>query len=143
MHYINSNYQDIHDWIDFTQIKSTSDSKAMISGDAIQLQIAIINLCKNSIEALKESKTTYPQIKISLKEVDHSWIVEIEDNGEGLSREITSQTLLNSSKPEGTGLGLFIVQSAMESHNGNLSLRRSSSGGVIAQLSIPKALQYS
>lgn len=143
IHYINSNYQDIYGWIDFTQIKSTNNSKAMISGDAIQLQIAIINLCKNSIEALKESRTLYPQIKISLKEVDNSWIVEIEDNGEGLSPEITSQTLFNSSKPEGTGLGLFIVQSAMESHNGNFSLRRSSSGGVIAQLSIPKALQYS
>jgi signal transduction histidine kinase len=122
---------------------SAGGPKAMINGDAIQLQIAIINLCKNSIEALKESKTLYPQIKISLQEDDNAWIIEIEDNGDGLSPEITFQTLLNSSKPDGSGLGLFIVQSAMESHNGNLSLRSSSSGGVIAQLSIPKSPQSS
>ena len=143
IHYINSNYQDIHGWIDSSQVMSAGGPKAMINGDAIQLQIAIINLCKNSIEALKESKTLYPQIKISLKEDNNAWMIEIEDNGDGLSPEITFQTLLNSSKPDGTGLGLFIVQSAMESHNGILSLRRSTSGGVNAQLSIPKVLQYS
>jgi C4-dicarboxylate-specific signal transduction histidine kinase len=143
IHYINSNYQDSHGWIDSSQVMSAGSSKAMISGDAIQLQIAIINICKNSIEALKESKTLYPQIKISLKEDNNAWMIEIEDNGDGLSPEITFQTLLNSSKPDGSGLGLFIVQSAMESHNGNLSLRSSSSGGVIAQLSIPKSPQSS
>jgi len=45
--------------------------------------------------------------------------------------------LLNSSKASGSGLGLFIVRSAMESHNGELKLGISPSGGTRAVLVLP------
>jgi signal transduction histidine kinase len=51
---------------------------------------------------------------------------------------MSEESLMKSSKPDGTGLGLFIVRMAMESHNGHLSLLNGSRGGLLAQLNLPK-----
>lgn len=138
VHYINSNTQGIEDWIDYTPNISIHDSQAIVNGDAVQLQIALINICKNSIEALRASSTPYPQITIKLRENSDCWIIEIKDNGSGISQELNYQVPLESSKPKGTGLGLFIAQMTMESHKGQLSLQNSSGGGLVVQLSLPK-----
>ena len=142
VNYINSNHQGIEDWIAYTPNSSTRDSQAIVNGDAIQLQIALINICKNSIEALRASNTPYPEITIKLRENSDCWIIEIKDNGSGISQQINYQAPLESSKSKGTGLGLFIAQMTMESHKGQLSLQNSSSGGLVVQLSLPKQVEH-
>ena len=139
LYYINSNNLDIHNWINSQQIDSIVDSSAVINGDAIQLQIAIINILKNSIESVLESDNSDPLILVRLKDNENSWIIEIEDNGGGLLPEMSEESVMKSSKPDGTGLGLFIVRTAMESHNGHLFLQNSPSGGLLAQLTLPKS----
>lgn len=104
----------------------------------MQLQIALINILKNSIESLRKSNNPDPLILVRLKDTREYWSIEIEDNGEGLLPEIIEGSLMKSSKPDGTGLGLFIARSAIESHNGHLSLLKGSSGGLLAQLNLPK-----
>ena len=94
VHYINSNYQGIEDWIAYTPNSSTRDSQAIVNGDAIQLQITLINICKNSIEALRASNTPYPEIIIRLRENSDCWIIEIQDNGSGISQQIDYQAPL-------------------------------------------------
>ena len=138
LRYINSNNPGIHGWINSQQIDSIADSSAVINGDAVQLQIALINILKNSIESLHEAKHPSPSILVRLKESEKFWMIEIEDNGGGLLPEMSEESLMKSSKPDGTGLGLFIVRTAMESHNGHLSLLNGSHGGLLAQLSLPK-----
>jgi C4-dicarboxylate-specific signal transduction histidine kinase len=138
LRYINSNNPGIHGWINSQQIDSIADSSAVINGDAVQLQIALINILKNSIESLHEAKHPSPSILVRLKESEKFWMIEIEDNGGGLLPEMSEESLMKSSKPDGTGLGLFIVRMAMESHNGHLSLLNGSQGGLLAQLSLPK-----
>ena len=136
--YINSNNPDSHTWINSQQIDSIADSSTLINGDAVQLQIALINILKNSIESLQQSNNPDPLILVRLKDIREYWSIEIEDNGEGLLPEIIEESLMKSSKPDGTGLGLFIARSAIESHNGHLSLLKGSSGGLLAQLNLPK-----
>ncbi|WP_115070279.1 ATP-binding protein [Synechococcus sp. UW179B] len=136
--YINSNNPDSHAWINSQQIDSIADSSTLINGDAVQLQIALINILKNSIESLRKSNNPDPLILVRLKDTREYWSIEIEDNGEGLLPEIIEGSLMKSSKPDGTGLGLFIARSAIESHNGHLSLLKGSSGGLLAQLNLPK-----
>ena len=139
LYYINSNNLDIHNWINSQQIDSIVDSSAVINGDAIQLQIAIINILKNSIESVLESDNPDPLILVRLIDNENSWIIEIEDNGGGLLPEMSEESVMKSTKPDGTGLGLFIVRTAMESHNGHLFLQNSPSGGLLAQLTLPKS----
>ncbi len=136
--YINSNNPDSHTWINSQQIDSIADSSTLINGDAVQLQIALINILKNSIESLQQSNNPDPLILVRLKDIREYWSIEIEDNGEGLLPEIIEESLMKSSKPDGTGLGLFIARSAIESHNGHLSLLKGASGGLLAQLNLPK-----
>ena len=136
--YINSNNPDSHTWINSQQIDSIADSSTLINGDAVQLQIALINIFKNSIESLQQSNNPDPLILVRLKDTREYWSIEIEDNGEGLLPEIIEGSLIKSSKPDGTGLGLFIARSAIESHNGHLSLLKGSSGGLLAQLNLLK-----
>ena len=138
LRYIHSNNPGSHGWINSKQIDSIADSSAVITGDAVQLQIALINIFKNSIESLREPQHHAPLILVSLKENDNFWIIEIEDNGGGLLPEMSEESLMKSNKPDGTGLGLFIVRMTMESHNGHLSLLNGSQGGLLAQLSLPK-----
>lgn len=121
-----------------SSMNSIADSSAVINGDTVQLQIALINLFKNSIESLRESNKPNPFILVRLKSNENSWIIKIEDNGGGLLPEMSEESMMKSSKPDGTGLGLFIVRTAMESHNGNLSLLNGSNGGLLAQLTLPK-----
>ncbi|QNJ25003.1 two-component sensor histidine kinase [Synechococcus sp. SYN20] len=140
LRYINSNNPDIYGWINSQQVHSIADSSAMINGDAVQLQIALINILKNSIESLRDSNNPDPLILIRMKDNENFWIIEIEDNGGGLLPEINEELLMETSKPDGTGLGLFIVRTAMESHKGQLSLSKGSIGGLLARLSLPKNL---
>jgi C4-dicarboxylate-specific signal transduction histidine kinase len=136
--YINSNNPDSHTWINSQQIDSIADASTLINGDAVQLQIALINILKNSIESLRKSNNPDPLILVRLKDIREYWSIEIQDNGEGLLPEIIEESLMRSSKPDGTGLGLFIARSAIESHNGHLSLLKGASGGLLAQLNLPK-----
>jgi C4-dicarboxylate-specific signal transduction histidine kinase len=129
--------------IDCTGLRTVSEGEAMIQGDAVQLQLAIINLIKNSLEALEDQKEVSNQsiahlVRVSLQKKDQTWEINVEDNGPGINENMLSEMPLMSSKPEGTGLGLFIVQSAAEGHGGRLTLSRSSLGGLKACISLPK-----
>lgn len=69
--YIESNHSNKH-WIDRRPLQQISDEQAIIQGDAIQLQLALINLFKNAVEALtSEQQITgqgekSPAIRVSL-----------------------------------------------------------------------------
>ena len=48
------------------------------------------------------------------------------------------ESVLESTKPDGFGLGLAIVRSIAEAHGGRLELFRSAAGGLGASLSLPE-----
>lgn len=62
----------------------------------------------------------------------------IEDSGPGYHPPDSDNTLFNTTKPKGTGLGLFIVQTTMENHGGRLEIGRSPLGGAAFQMVFPK-----
>ena len=132
-----------NDWIDDGSLRRWSDGEAVIQGDAIQLQLALINVLNNAFEALEQhqpggERSQVPSISVSLQSHRDHWAIAIDDNGPGLSEEAISDLTLMSSKPDGTGLGLFIVRSAAEGHGGSLVLSSSPLGGLRAVLNLPK-----
>ena len=111
------------------QIKKQMKVKSVALVNRIKLEQVIINLIKNSIDALVESgKPENAQILIGLSksETDHQTFIDILDNGPGL----TSGMKENLFKPfqstkdagSGTGLGLSICQKIIESHRGKIEL---------------------
>ena len=87
-------------------------------------------------ELIGAGKST-KEIAIRLERREQHWAIVVDDNGPGLPDDHTGDMPLYSSKPSGSGLGLFIVRSAMEGHNGALTLGVSPSGGTRAVLLLP------
>ena len=137
--YVASNLKEARGWVSIKQPADLGRQGAWVDGDAVQLQIAVINLLKNAVDALglHPPATVPPQIVISLERQARSWAIVVDDNGPGLPDDHPSQLPLNTTKPSGSGLGLFIVRSAMESHHGELSLGTSPIGGTRAMLILP------
>jgi signal transduction histidine kinase len=107
----------------------------LIEGDRDQLQLVIINLIRNAIEA------TGPGGKIELIARQDRFGVELEvsDDGPGFPADVRDpeSLFLNSSKAEGTGIGLFVVRCAVENHRGSVRLGRSGLGGAAVVLRFP------
>ena len=142
LRYVGSNHRHA-DWIETTLESDLADGQAaVIQGDSVQLQVALINLIKNSLDALAQAgddgRGSPPKVRVSLQEQADCWLIDVDDNGPGLSDTTWAEQPLRTSKPEGSGIGLFLVRSAMESHQGILKLQGSLLGGLQARLSLPK-----
>ena len=122
--------------IDSTALEN-EDSPAWIEGDAVQIQIAIVNLLRNAAEALLEAQTRHPWIGLCLRAEADQWCLEVADNGPGLPQSLLDQLPLQTSKASGSGLGLFVVQTTMENHHGQLDVAVSSEGGALLRLRFP------
>jgi signal transduction histidine kinase/CheY-like chemotaxis protein len=94
----------------------------------IKLEQVVINLIKNSIDAIESANIEGGEITITLSKSDaeHSTFIDIKDNGPGMPSEIKKNLFkpFQSTKDSGhgTGLGLSICTKIIESHRGRLEL---------------------
>lgn len=109
-----------------------------LHGDADQLQIALNNLIRNAIESLETAAQPHPRVVLlGLRRTGGRIELSVEDNGPGLSFARVGDTLFKSTKRNGSGLGLFIVQTTMENHGGELKIGKSKLGGAKIRLVFP------
>lgn len=119
------------------------DQPQWLLGDGAQLKIAVANLIRNAIESCSQSNVPQPRVSLSLlRSVKADGAARLElrvaDNGPGFSDLQLEQLLLASTKPQGSGVGLFVVNTAAQNHNGWLVLGRSADlGGAEVVLSLP------
>jgi len=110
-------------------------------GDSGQIQIAVINVLRNAIEGLSESSQVNPQIKIDLIDSDKTFSIRISDNGPGFPEENLKMTRMSTTKPTGSGIGLYLVNLTMENHSGSLILGTSLKlGGAEVTMTFPKLI---
>jgi len=100
---------------------------------------ALLNLANNSIEA--QSGPTQLRLCFSRQVVDgRAWLcIELADNGPGIDPELLPQVadLFVTTKSQGTGLGLAVVQAVARAHGGRLALQSSPGEGTRARLWLP------
>lgn len=114
---------------------------AVIQADPVQLQMAVINLLRNGIEAAAERPLGQRWLRLSQRLEARELVVEVSDSGPGFAFEPSDDTLLQSTKPGGSGLGLFVVRTALEHHHGRLSIGRCPRlGGARVRMHLPLAL---
>ncbi len=92
-----------------------------ITGDRVQLQQVLMNLMMNSIEAMKDVQGTRELTVKSQPGQDRELLISIRDTGVGLPPQ--ADQIFNSfftTKRDGTGMGLRISRSIVESHGGRL-----------------------
>ncbi len=127
---------------DITVQREGLEASLAVLGDAAQIQIAVVNLLRNAIEALETaapSAANPATIAVRLQSEGDTVVLSVADNGPGFQAPQTALTPLETSKAHGSGLGLFVVQTTMENHRGSLAIGRSSLGGAEVRLIFPAA----
>ncbi len=93
-----------------------------IIGDRVQLQQVVMNLIVNSIEAMREADGARELVIRSERAINEQVLVSVRDTGKGLLPHMIEQVFdaFFTTKPNGTGMGLRISRSIIESHGGRL-----------------------
>ncbi|HUC27944.1 MAG TPA: PAS domain S-box protein [Candidatus Acidoferrum sp.] len=93
-----------------------------VMGDRVQLQQVIMNLIMNSIDAMKDVDGTRELTIKSERAENEQLLVSVSDTGVGLPPQQADQIFnaFFTTKPHGTGMGLRISRSIVESHGGRL-----------------------
>ena len=93
-----------------------------LTADRAQIEMILINLVKNAIEAKPTNRT--PKIEIIVQKNVDAISIKVRDNGQGIVPEAISQVFIPffSTKPEGSGIGLSLSRQIMHMHKGNLTV---------------------
>jgi signal transduction histidine kinase len=110
-------------------------SDAHVMFDELKIRRVIDNLLKNSFEALSCGGV----IKISTLDNGEWASIRVEDNGCGISEEIMRNmfSTFNTSKANGTGLGLSYSKRIVEAHKGLIRIESTSGQGTVVTLTFP------
>ena len=112
----------------------------VVLGDAVQLQMALGNLLRNAIEAVADQPAERREVRVILRRDGDQVLLGVADSGPGFCGDPEADTLMRSSKPGGSGLGLFVVRTTMGNHHGRLRIGRSADlGGAELWMELPLA----
>jgi PAS domain S-box-containing protein len=110
-----------------------------VMADRVQLQQVLMNLMINGIEAMKDADGTRELAIRSQRTENEEVVVSVTDSGVGLPPQQKEQIFnaFFTTKPHGTGMGLRISRSIVESHGGRLWAADNSPRGASFCFSLP------
>jgi two-component system nitrogen regulation sensor histidine kinase NtrY len=102
--------------------------------DYAQIEQALINLIKNAVAAIADKKNGIIQLIAFYNE--EGTIIQIEDNGSGISKDIIEDIFVPfyTTKKNGSGIGLSLSKQIMQNHNGIISVNSTLNNGAIFTL---------
>lgn len=108
----------------------------LISGDRNQLKQVFYNILKNARQAMKDNGV----IRISATADDEFAYLRIADKGEGIAEEDLSKVFIPyyTTKKDGHGLGMMIVERIMRDHGGNIGIDSKPGVGTVVTLQFPQ-----
>ncbi len=120
------------------------DDELFIDGDYNRLNQVVINVIKNSIEAMQESETK--NLKIMTKQIKGNIEIDVEDTGMGISEE-NLQNMKQpffSTKKAGTGLGVYLSKEIIKAHDGEINYYSEVGKGTKVTIILPikKDIQF-
>src|SRR5713101_5789218 len=110
-----------------------------VTGDRVQLQQVMMNLMINSVDAMKEVDGARELAVKSQRTEKEEVLVSVSDTGVGLPAQQADQIFkaFFTTKRHGTGMGLSISRSIVESHGGRLWAADNSPRGASFCFSLP------
>jgi PAS domain S-box-containing protein len=111
-----------------------------ITADRVQLQQVFMNLMLNAIEAMKDSGG---ELTVKSQLQDGQLQFSVSDAGLGLPKEKMDQifSAFFTTKPQGSGMGLAISRSIVESHGGRLWATANDGRGATFHFTLPTAAE--
>lgn len=123
---------------------------ALLEADPDQLEQMLINLVRNSAEAVLEvsnngsvarspTKTVQPEVIVHWRCTEKEIFLTIEDNGPGLLNPSNVFVPFYTTKPSGSGIGLVLSRQIAEAHGGSLELsNRNDKPGCRVKVVLPR-----
>jgi two-component system sensor kinase FixL len=113
-----------------------------IYADRIQIQQVLVNLLRNSMDALRTMPQDDREITISTEPVNDNMIeIKVSDNGPGippnLLKELFSRFTSTKKPGAGMGIGLSISKRIIEAHGGTLTAENKPQGGAMFRFTLP------
>jgi len=117
-------------------LQQMPDEPVMILGDQIRLEQVVINLIRNSLDAM--AKTNNPKLKIILK-TNNNAVITVIDNGHGISdlKSLFEPFYTTKDPGHGVGLGLAISSGIIKELGGRLIAKNSPDSGAIFEITLP------
>ncbi|MDJ0973069.1 MAG: HAMP domain-containing sensor histidine kinase [Planctomycetota bacterium] len=113
--------------------------EAMVYGDAHELQQVTLNLLLNAADAT--AKGEHAEIVLSVAREQDEVVLEVRDNGSGMSAEDQQRCfdMFFTTKVvgEGTGLGLAIVHNIVTNHGGRIEVQSELGSGTTFRVHLP------
>jgi len=112
--------------------------KMVVNIDPVAIQQVLINLIRNSIEAMSNTEREN-QLILEVQSVNKEFLFRVIDNGPGINQSISDQifTPFISTKKQGLGLGMSICKRIIEAHNGKIWVENNPTGGCIVNFTLP------
>ncbi len=107
--------------------------------DRTQLIRVITNLVKNGIQAIPDEQED-KRIVVRVSEENNHVVIEVSDNGIGISEE-NSQKIFEpkfTTKSSGMGLGLGMVKNIVETYHGSITFTSQKNEGTVFKVTFPK-----
>jgi signal transduction histidine kinase len=111
------------------------DSRVQMESQPLLIHQMVSNLVVNAGEATEGCGS----IEVILSETDEGVRIEVHDNGRGVAKErrATLFESLATTKPTGTGLGLFSVRACAQGLGGSIEVGDSPLGGAMFRITLP------
>jgi signal transduction histidine kinase len=116
------------------------DHSLIVQADRVQLQQILLNLARNAMDAMKDTPPDQRNITIRLVTLEESKVeVSVTDSGPGIPQDKLDSVFdtFYTTKEQGTGLGLTIVRTILESYDGAIWAERCIDGGAVFRFTLP------
>ena len=111
-----------------------------IRADRIQLQQVMLNLVRNSFEAMQQTPAEERRLTVESRVIDREHVaVAVTDHGTGCEAQILDRLFdpFFTTKSQGLGMGLTISRSIIESHGGRLTAQSNLTRGLTLEFTLP------
>jgi len=126
------------------------EERLIVTGNIYKFEQVILNLIRNSIDALEEKKQTSPdgfemKIQIHSYSQNDSVVVSVADNGIGIKENnidyIMHPFFTTKESGKGTGLGLSISYGIIQEMNGDIKIKSDHINGTRVIITLPKIIK--
>jgi signal transduction histidine kinase len=111
----------------------------IVEGDEVLLRQAVSNLLRNAVDACVDAKPPRIAIQSEFDFAARVSRISVTDNGPGIPADLRERVFqpFFTTKRDGTGLGLALVQKIIVFHNGRIAVATAPAGGASIQITLP------
>jgi two-component system sensor kinase FixL len=112
----------------------------VVTGNGLHLQQVVLNLARNAFEALLETSSRHRQLTVRTARAGEDEVeIQVDDNGPGIDPAIADRLFepFSTTKRTGTGLGLAMSRTIVQSHGGTIAASPLSPHGTRFVIRLP------